>query len=270
MATPSQDLRNKLALEAKLRPKIRAYNEKLIREFRRQYKFDGNILNVGLFEDELNAILADHYQETASIFANNIGPDLPEDVKPTEEDRQNIEGALAPFFFLAAKDRSAGINNTNQNDLNQSIAEASEDEMAQGLIGRELVIVVATLAAVFAGRKLNGRTESIVQTETQFAAETSKATEAEVLIGREPSISAPTPTPAEIEKEWITVGDSLVREAHLSADGQKKKISEPFVVGGELLRWPGDTSLGASLGNIINCRCSADYNESDIIESRRS
>jgi len=253
MPSPAQDLKNKLLLEAKLRPKIKAYNEKLIREFARQYKFDGNILNVSRFNNDLNAILADHYKETSDIFDNNLGPDLPEDVEPTEQERQDIEAALATYFLLQSKERSAGINNSTQNDFDQSIVDASQDEMAQDLIGRERIIVIATLAAVFAGRKLNGRTESIVQTEGQFAAETSKATEAEILSGREPSILAPTPTPAEIEKEWISVGDSLVREAHLAADGQKKKISEPFVVGGELLRWPGDTSLGASLGNIINC-----------------
>lgn len=269
MPTPAQDLNNKLKLEAKLRPRINAYNKKIIREFAARYKLDGNIVNMRAFDDELNTILSGHYEKTAAIFDNNIGPDLPEDVQPTEEDRQSIEAALVPFFLLAAQEKAIGINNTTQSDLNQSIAEASQDEMVQGLIGRDFTITVATLASVFAARKLNGRTESIVQTETQFAAETSKATEAEVLSGREPSISAPTPSPTPVKKEWITVGDSLVRQAHLSADGQKKNISEPFEVGGELLRWPGDTSLGASLGNIINCRCSADYNEENIIEARR-
>jgi len=270
MPTPAKDLNNKLKLEAKLRPKIKAYNEKILLEFKRQYKFDGNILNVSRFNDDLNAILADHYKETSEIFDDNIGPGLPADVKPTEEDRRDIEAALAAYFLLQSKERSSGINNTTQGDLDRSIVEASQDELAQGLIGREFVIVVATLAAVFAGRKINGRTESIIQTETQFAAETAKGTEAEILSGREPSIVAPSRAKKAIKKTWDTVGDSKVREAHLVADGQEQLISDPFIVGGEKLRWPGDTSLGASLGNIINCRCGASYNKSDIIESRRS
>jgi len=61
---------------------------------------------------------------------------------------------------------------------------------------------------------------------------------------------------------WLTAEDSRVRHPHgssrwdhQSADGQIVKIGEPFVVSGELLLFPGDRSMGASIGNVINCRC---------------
>lgn len=58
-----------------------------------------------------------------------------------------------------------------------------------------------------------------------------------------------------ISKTWVTVGDTKVRDAHMRANGQTVEVTQPFQVGGELLKYPGDTSLGASFANIINCRC---------------
>ena len=54
---------------------------------------------------------------------------------------------------------------------------------------------------------------------------------------------------------WLSMQDEKVRPFHLEADGQTVPIDEPFEVGGELLMFPGDTSLGASPQNVIRCRC---------------
>lgn len=58
-----------------------------------------------------------------------------------------------------------------------------------------------------------------------------------------------------IGKEWINTADSKTRLDHVFAGGQRKKLNEPFIVGGETLMYPGDNSLGASARNIIQCRC---------------
>lgn len=270
MATSTQDLQNKLKLESELRPKIKKLNKKIINKFTEQYKLDNNVINVNEFDDELNNILIDHYKKTSNIFSDNISKTLPEDIKVTEEERQNIESTLLIYFLLQAKQKSIDINNTTQIDLNNSIVEASQDDQIQGLTGTEFILTVGVLASVFSARKLNARTETIVQTETQFAAETAKGTEAEILTGQSPSISSGSSTKTNAIKRWDTVGDSKVRTAHVIADSQEKPISEPFVVGDERLKWPGDTSLGASLKNIINCRCTAVYLKKNIINLRRS
>jgi hypothetical protein len=54
---------------------------------------------------------------------------------------------------------------------------------------------------------------------------------------------------------WNSLLDGRERPAHHAAHGQTRPVDEPFEVGGELLRFPGDSSLGASVGNTINCRC---------------
>lgn len=61
------------------------------------------------------------------------------------------------------------------------------------------------------------------------------------------------------KKTWFSVKDNNVRDTHMFVDGETKPISEPFIVGGSKLMYPKDTSLGASLTEIINCRCSVQY-----------
>lgn len=54
---------------------------------------------------------------------------------------------------------------------------------------------------------------------------------------------------------WRAVDDSKTRPTHRQASGQTVEFGKPFIVGGEKLMYPGDTSLGASAKNTINCRC---------------
>jgi len=60
-----------------------------------------------------------------------------------------------------------------------------------------------------------------------------------------------------IWKIWVTMGDKRVRPWHQKANYQTVPESEPFEVKGELLMYPGDTSLGASMENVSSCRCSS-------------
>lgn len=60
-------------------------------------------------------------------------------------------------------------------------------------------------------------------------------------------------------KTWHTIIDRKTRDWHAEVNGQTKPIMEPFIVDGELLQFPRDESLGASGGNIVNCRCSVSY-----------
>lgn len=56
-------------------------------------------------------------------------------------------------------------------------------------------------------------------------------------------------------KRWVATADDRTRDEHLDADGQEVPNDEPFDVGGELMMYPGDISLGASAWNVCNCRC---------------
>jgi hypothetical protein len=56
-------------------------------------------------------------------------------------------------------------------------------------------------------------------------------------------------------KQWLATPGRRTRLAHQQANGQQQLLSEPFVVGGASLMYPGDRSLGAPPNAIINCRC---------------
>ena len=66
--------------------------------------------------------------------------------------------------------------------------------------------------------------------------------------------------PFEQVKIWIPRIDGRERPEHGAMLNKKPIIKkEPFIVGGERLMYPGDSSLGASASNIVNCRCSQHY-----------
>jgi hypothetical protein len=61
------------------------------------------------------------------------------------------------------------------------------------------------------------------------------------------------------KKTWVDIRDSHERKSHLEVGGTTIPIDEPFSVGGSLLMFPKDYSLGASADQIVNCRCSVKY-----------
>ena len=55
----------------------------------------------------------------------------------------------------------------------------------------------------------------------------------------------------QLSKQWVTMGDSRVRNWHQSVNGQKRRMGEPFNVFGEEIMRPGE----GSAKNTVNCRC---------------
>ena len=67
------------------------------------------------------------------------------------------------------------------------------------------------------------------------------------------------------KKKWISFGDERVRMDHANVDGEVVDINKPFHVGGYLMMFPKDDSLGAGLEEIVNCRCSVEYLQDRVI-----
>ena len=57
----------------------------------------------------------------------------------------------------------------------------------------------------------------------------------------------------DMTREWVAVHDGRTRHEHRQADGQKRKVGEPFDVGGYKMMRPGDMSAPGFL--VYNCRC---------------
>lgn len=55
------------------------------------------------------------------------------------------------------------------------------------------------------------------------------------------------------EKEWVSRDDDRVRFTHQVADGQKRPVNVPFIVGGVEMMYPKDPS--APPQEVVSCRC---------------
>lgn len=61
------------------------------------------------------------------------------------------------------------------------------------------------------------------------------------------------------KKIWISERDSRVRVTHREVDGVEIPIDRSFLVGDSLMKFPKDTSMGASTTEIAGCRCTVKY-----------
>lgn len=95
-------------------------------------------------------------------------------------------------------------------------------------------------------RKIKSKLPAIITGETNGPAEEAREIEARKAAGNRP-----------LYKWWSTMLDERVRDWHEAAEGQRRHVSEAYEVGGERLMFPGDMSMGASLRNVVNCRCSS-------------
>lgn len=263
------DFRKKLILERSLLPKIRTINGKIVRQFTKELAKSGNVINSAEFDAELNLALMDHYRKVGAEFDDQIL--LPKDVAKTEEEADAISDALLLYYLTRAADQTTIINTTTQGQMGDSVRIGNEEAARMAAEGQPIsAIEAAVISGAVLSRKLRARSVTISETETQAVAETAKATNASILLFQQPDTIAITPRAIEATKEWVTFGDERVRSAHLAADSIEVNVTEPFTVGGELLMRPGDTSMGASAGNIINCRCSAVYSQEQITAIRRA
>lgn len=60
-------------------------------------------------------------------------------------------------------------------------------------------------------------------------------------------------------KQWITMKDYRVRKTHQVIDNKVLPINGVFIVGDSMMYFPKDTSLGAGMEEIADCRCSVKY-----------
>jgi uncharacterized protein with gpF-like domain len=86
--------------------------------------------------------------------------------------------------------------------------------------------------------------------------------------GRQDTMNAARAMGIKLPKRWVAVKDSRTRDIHGKADGQTVDSDKPFIVGGEKMMFPGDTS-SASGWNLYNCRCGMRTVEKEGIEAEQ-
>lgn len=137
--------------------------------------------------------------------------------------------------------------------INDTTRQIIRDKLAEGVKAGESINQLADRIRGLYNEFYQGRSESIARTEVISASN----------LG---SLAGATQLGLKLDKEWISTYDDRTREAHKHADGQVVPLDKPFVVAGDKLSFPGDSSKGAKANNVIQCRCTLGYKTLDDTE----
>lgn len=244
----SKHLNKKLKLERKLATRIRRFLKRQSVYFRKKWDHIG-AAEIDIEQSHtLYKILENHYEKTVKIFSKQILNDINSELvknnhEPIEEGDPGLISAIILFIRRNVTLSTDKINETSAREFSTFVETNSGD---------------TKIAEQKMKSRAAPRSTSIAVTETQKAAEGSK-----FVVQRKTSEIAEDmaliPIIFQNTKTWITMMDSDVRTEHNDALFQQVLASSPFSVGGEQLMFPGDYSLGASLWNIIHCRCVVIY-----------
>ena len=261
-------LKIKMRLEGTFERDVRSY-------FAEQYKR----VRSGRQSVSISPVLARHYDRV--VKAVRLG------ATKQEEESFGLQEAIAAFLLGRGDDQAQIINAKTRSNITQAINIARQELADMGIAVPGPGVLERVSSRVFRNIN-NGRVGNIVTTETQMAveaireeyersasrmmeeaiergdkalaeraAERSDGLKLGEIVDRFDTASAAALTEMRNrqEKTWVTMGDRRVRSWHEAANFQTVPVNEPFIVDGERLMHPGDTSLGASVRNIARCRC---------------
>lgn len=280
----TQDLMKKMKLERKFAADVRRLFRQISVDFAGHYIQNFQVIDLNDYVLDLTAILRSNYRRIADKFGFEILKEVDGEKNwiPFEsKDDAYFEDAIkskALFEHLLSIDNRKQITNKEREMILDAtlaaeikVLSAKEADMimatTQKLLEQDVnnvishaalkgdmlsVPEIADAARIEFNEQGVWRSELIAETETQSMAELSKQTELDVLMATSATISGVLLLDA-VSKEWVTTLDSVTRDAHVLADGQNVPINESYLVGGELLKQPGDPS--ASPENRIRCRC---------------
>lgn len=274
----AEDLADKLKLEKRMEPRVRKIFRRMADDLEANVLLTGSAQSSERYATSFNGVIDEQYEDSKSIF----GPQLFDQLEDEPADG-NIWAALIAVgagVGLTSKDEILPILRANGNARSNDFIQSDVPKATSSITrtnSKDLAAAV-DVAAINLSQELGrsptrpelaeatrkeflkhdlGRTTTIVMTATQDSAEGIKHINVNVLTdyrtGSPGSIALPPP---EMNEFWDAILDQVTRIAHAQADGDEKR-NGVFIVAGESLRFPGDQSLGASIGNTINCRCAA-------------
>jgi hypothetical protein len=260
-----RDLSLKLKLEQHFQSEIRRFLKNTYHEALSVYAISGRIINFSVFRHSLKIIIYKHYQRVQKVFAFQMRSQITKNFGFMRQTKfrlsfdDGIAYNLESFSNNQSDLTSMEVLKTNQHTFESIIEEVANEYLQIPYPADYQDVAEGALPKL--NNNADWRSEMISVTETQNAAENAKFTEAQAFyeaetFGLNEEIEFQQ---QEMFKYWEAILDERTRPWHADADGQKVLIDEPFEVNGELLMYPRDDSLDASLDNIINCRCAAVY-----------
>lgn len=246
-------LRAKLSLEAEL---SRPMASLLMGYVARWEQAGGTLALTDRLSAQMNlrALLERHYARTVSVVlgqrptpATTIGTVA---LSMAHGERLRTRAHARAILILRSMDRDLAADPSVKSAGALSQIETKDEPT--GRIGYSTRLRATAAQAYF---KLRAKIRAIVNAETEEPAE-----EAMFEWVTQGKANAP------VVKAWVTVGDERVRDSHVAAGetygadgGAPIPVDQAFQLAGGQVRFPGDTSLGVSMREIYNCRCSLAY-----------
>lgn len=188
--------------------------------------------------ERLIRIFEAHYKRTAMLFGGRVLNEANSKGLVQLETKLSIRDFVASLTaFIEA--RALFASNIVADTVRERVVRILSASAGDGLSERETAKRIVESGAVDSA----SRAFTIARTETHSAAIHAQREAIETL-----DINIAT-------HEWLAASDERTRETHAEANGQIQPIGQPFEVGGFQMNNPGDSSLGAPAGEVINCRC---------------
>lgn len=253
-----------------------------IRELKSYFARSARAIAMGQQIDTVEPVLEKHYNR---IVRNMTGIKL----KQEEEDDYGLEDAILLLLMGRATIQALGIDKTTRKLLRRAEELARQELADDGILFPAASTLNRTTANIFKTLS-RARPGGIATTETQMLTEKIQdvkekigedmmgdaIVEGNTALGNRAADMMESMTAEEVAddigkvpagelfaalavltKTWVTMGDSKVRPAHQDANFQVVPRGEPFLVMGQNLMYPGDTSMGATMDNVARCRCSS-------------
>lgn len=237
-----------LSLIKKIQPIFRGYSK----DFHATVLQNGGFASTDILQQNMKDTLSKHYDAVLDKFGERI-------VKQTTEPENyglildSIVSSGSIHNELRANESSMVIAETTRKDAIFAIHNVQQEALAKGeAISNK---TLANRARLKLNQKIAGRINTISISETQNPAENAKQTEIDFLAHHDADIDGVKMSQTLKQKQWIAILDNVTRIAHAEADGQIVDYDQPYEVDGQQLMYPGDMNLGATIDNVINCRC---------------
>lgn len=202
-----------------------------------------------LFGDELNELLVSNYRRgmLTALERFNNDPTVRSLYSATERNRIVEELAVRSETYAQRRAVFIGdeIIKTTEKNLIQSQTFVDKLIESQGLSvtdSERNSLVMDNLSM-----RVKNRIPTIAATETQNVYQTAKQYASNDLSGK---LAQQGKT---MQKRWNATLDQNTRPAHQQAHGQRVPTEQLYTVKNQHLMYPGDTSHGASLDNVVNC-----------------
>lgn len=273
--TAAAELRLKERFERQLRTDLNALNQEFLAQYQITLERDGFVRGTSDLQAATATLLGLHALRVADPFQRRLRRHLPSDLAITGIESNTISLALGDHLSSVAVFEAERITATTSRNATLAVGIARTNLAVPEGVPPSQAAVAAEARAIL-GRNLDGRLGVIAVNETNRPAEVAKFTEAEVLVGAEPSIrfglGAAAFGAAGIAlfgRTW-QMNPPRVRPTHIAANGQRVGPGEPFIVGGARLMFPRDSSLGAPARELANCKCSSIVDVASVISARRN